>query len=439
LPSIVTDLEVQYLDVELKNELIDSSRIKQQPFIFPEFTNLLTSIVRDNNYNKRYLALKIFNDYFKAECHTPFFKTEAEKNLYNNSFKCFEESGPDPTPAVFCPSPCSTIDLAGNRTLERYPTMLDNLPSTTEPWPRPKPVLKDPSSLLIRNLYFGDVASLFYYREMGLYTMVHKLIQHFDLSGKYLFPSDGLSGLLLNKCAELMRKVEYPFVSSVQLEGLFLRVLGWQSTNVVRKIDSNMIMKNSAFGQLWSLLSTQALHLYGQTTIIDAITQARAVPPSESEINIQSTLAKLKTTMELFNSNNNWYLTLNAYLWLIIGLSLLEQNLDTIGVPPTLRDDPIHYIPYAYDILVGDKNSTFASQTQNRYLLYLPLVLNLRNILIPLEFLDLTDNRMVRIFITQKIPNILAFNDSYKAVYKVNLAAPEYRTEGTLRLPHEAT
>jgi hypothetical protein len=441
LPSIVTDLEVEYLDQELKNDLIDSYLTKPHPFIFPEFTNLLTSIVRDPNYNKDYLGLEIFNDFFNLLCHAPTFKTQAEKNLYDNAFTC--HVGPFDGATLNCPPPCCTISLGGVRTIredrgEYRGTDLPDLPSGTDAWPRPKPAPRLPVDRFLRNMHFGDVASLFYYTEMGLFGIIHKLIQDFDLSGKYLFPSDNLSIMLLNKCAELMRKLDYPYVSSLQLEGLFLRVLGWQSSNVVRKIDSGMIMINSAFGKLLSRLIPQVLYLYSQSTVIDAVTQARAVPPAESEIAIQNTLATFKSTMEIFNSNNNWYLTLNAYLWLIIGLSLLEQNLDTIGVPATLRDNPIHYIPAAYDILVENKTSSFSPRTQNRYLAYLPLATNARKILFDIEFLRIDDNRMVRIFLAKNIPRFLAFNDSFKSVYGLNLAAPEYRTEGALRLPHEA-
>jgi hypothetical protein len=437
LPSLVTDLEVAYLDLELKNEIITSSINKQQSFIFPEFTNLLTSIVRDPVYNTKYLALEIFKDYFKEDCHAPIFKTETEKNLYDRAFTCVIGGNGDST-QVNCPAPCSTITLAGDRTLENYPnTPLVDLPSGTEPWPNPKPVPKPAAELFIRNLYFGDVVSLFYYRELGLFAIINKLIEHYDLSGKYLIPNDGLSGILLQKCSELMRKLEYPFVSSLQLEGLFLRVLGWQSTNVTRKIDSNLIMRNSAFGTLMSTLIPQVLHLYSQTQVIDAITLAKAVPPAESEIAIQSTLATLKTTMENFNSNTEWYLTLNAYLWLICGLSLLERNLDALGVPTPLRDHPMHYIPFVYDLLVG-KNSSFIPKTQNRYLSYLPLITSLRSILFDLESLNLGDHRMIRLFIAKNTSKFLAFKDSYNSVYGINLGATEYRTQGTLRFPHEA-
>jgi hypothetical protein len=441
LPSIVTDLEVEYLDLELKNDLIDSYLTKPHPFIFPEFTNLLTSIIRDPNYNKDYLGFEIFSDYFSSFCHSPTFKTQAEKNLYDNAFACVA-SPIDPT-VLNCHAPCCAITLQGARTIRvvkgEYPSNpLASLPAGTDPWPRPTPQLKSSTDQFLRNLHFGDLASLFYYTEMGLFTVIHKLVQDFDLSGKHLFPSDNLSSMLLNKCAELMRKLDYPYVSALQLEGLFLRVLGWQTSNVVRKIDSSMIMINSAFGKLLSRLIPQVLYLYSQSTVIDAVTQARAVPPAESEIAIQTTLATFKSTMEIFNSNNNWYLTLNAYLWLVVGLSLLEQNLDTIGVPATLRDNPTHYIPAAYDILVENKSSSFSPRTQNRYLAYLPLAVNARKILFDIEFLRIDDNRMVRIFLAKNIPRVLAFNDAFKSVYGVNLAAPEYRTEGALRLPHEA-
>ena len=114
--------------------------------------------------------------------------------------------------------------------------------------------------------------------------MIIKLIEHFDITGKYLFPNDGLSGILFQKCSEIMRKSEYPFVSSLQLEGLFVRVLGWQSTGIVRKIDSNLITRNVEFSDLLKVLMTQIYHLYAQSQIIDTMTQARVVPPAESEI-----------------------------------------------------------------------------------------------------------------------------------------------------------
>jgi hypothetical protein len=440
LPAAVTDLEISYLDLELKNRLIDESWSDQPSFIFPDSTNLLTSIAKDPSHlnNPAYLSSEIFWNYFDNFCHTPHFKSPDQLLLYEKAFECLHSRINGHTVQT-CTSPCATISLAGNRVIHTppYPTTdLPNFPSTTEPWPGTKPTLST-NPLILQNLYFGDVTSLFFFREMGLFTMIIKLIEHFDITGKYLFPNDGLSGILFQKCSELIRKSEYPFVSSLQLEGLFVRVLGWQSTGIVRKIDSNLITRNVEFSDLLKILMTQIYHLYAQSQIIDTMTQARAVPPAESEIAIQNTLLKLKSTIQYFNSNNNWYLTLNAFIWLICGLSLLEKSLDTIGIPTTLRGHPMYYIPYAYDILVG-KDSSVVPKIQNRYLSYLPLVTTLRHILIQLEKLDLSDNRRVRIFIANNIPRFLAFNDAYKAIYGINLAAPEYRTVGILRLTHEA-
>jgi hypothetical protein len=433
LPSAVTNLEISYLDLELKNSIITNSKIKQPAFIFPDTINLLTSLVRDPAYNQKYLSLEIFRNYFREDCHNPINRLENEGKIYEDSFNCgtdFDGGG------ISCPSPCSTISLGGNRTLEDYRSVpLDPL---TEPWPTPIPSPLPESDRFISNLYFGDVVSLFFYKEMGLFTIISELIKHFDISGKYLFPNEGLTGIIFNKLCELMRKSEFPFVSSLQLESLFVRVLGWQSTNVNRKIDPSMITKNGGFVSDITRLIPQMRSYYSSLQVIDAVTQAQAVPPSETEIAIQPTLNSLKTSMNYFNFNNNWYLTLNAYVWLICGLSILEKSLGALGVPPSLHDSPVNYIPYAYDILITDNNNKSNIKTQNRFLKFKPLVTSLRKTFLELEYLDIIEDRKSRVFIAKNIPRILAFIDAYKSVYEIDLAAPQYRTEGVLKLPHEA-
>jgi hypothetical protein len=459
MPFPVTDAEAEGLNNLLKGDLINKSKIHTAG-VFPECADFLMSIVKlpgDPGFIKgvhdQFLSFNLFNDYFVREPHiAEQLLSEADRAQYSAAFgPCIEfqvpvkksargrtEDKPIDLPKNCC-IPCCCVTLGGVRRVSNYDSSGPQLPAgITSSKPR-TPTTADPLTYFralapfrLEDLFFGDVLTVFYLDYMGIFEIIDAMIKDYFDYGQKPVPIGSLSSIVLETMGRLIKKGLSP--SRIDLEGLYVRMLGWKHPSRPRQLNEAVI--NFGFNTLFHKLIVQMLHLLAQEQVIDAVTAARAVPPIASEVALMDTLALLNETRRAFRFNINRYTTLNCLVWLTAGLAVLEQNRDAYGIPESSTNPP-QYIENAYSVWVRKEPLMTPSHT-NRFLSFASLYESARSILLDLEVLDITNPKNVRVFAFLKAPALKAYSDAFKIVTGIDLGAIEYRTEGTLRVPQQA-
>lgn len=423
-------------DVEndIKKNLIG---LPSYPTIMPECTDFLLSQIDPKNLNDD--VTQLFNEYFTRRPHKIFdgiTNSDSEQTTVYDALNCdspiFIEKEKKTNQRLSsglralkdltefgCCLPCSCITLYGNRRLKQ-------MTDTISPTPPPPPG--------INRLLQPDVIWLFYFERMGVFKILGAILDDFASNGKFPIPSDNVTSLILEM---MTRHFKTGLNSTVQDKAkLYARNLGWkQNTN--SNIDLDKVLANSAFTRLLHRFFVLALAFYADRRLSDAIKgTVTPLPSVATVIAIQDTIDLLKSSMESFLHGRNYYNTLNGIVWVIAAVDLVRRLRDTIGIPASYnRLDQI--IPAAYNILVEKKSINLSDP--NRYKLHFECAQDARDVLIDIagNAFNFSDPNELKIWLNLVESRIEGYRAAYLGLTGIDLAKPEYRNEGTLRIEQQ--
>jgi hypothetical protein len=413
------------------------------PVIMPECADFLLSQI--NPFDLPNEITQLFNEYFVRTPHKIFSVipsqnlSNPEKDLVLKALKCTERDPDiilqkkssnkqaqetsshelDDLTEFGCCLPCSCITLEGNRRLKK----MTGVPS---PPPGPPPGIK--------KLLQPDVIWLFYFERLGLFKILGAILDDFVYYGNHPIPTDDVTALIL----EMMTRHFKTGNSSTSREraSTYRRVLGWQNMQHAN-LDLDKILVNSAFTRLFHRFIVLALAFYADRRLADAIKGTVIQPPSVATIiAIQDTISLLKNSMEAFIYGRNYYHTLNSIVWVIATIDLVRRLKDDIGIPSGfVRLDQI--IPAAYNILIDKKpiNTT----DPNRYKLHFECAQDARDVLIDIagNAFNPDNTSDLKLWLNLIEDRIEGYRAAYLELTGIDLAKPEFRTEGTLKVEQQ--
>jgi hypothetical protein len=140
--------------------------------------------------------------------------------------------------------------------------------------------------------------------------------------------------------------------------------------------------------------------------------------------------------MEAFVYGRNYYHTLNGIVWVIATIDLVRRLKDDIGIPSGfVRLDQI--IPAAYNILIEKKpiNTT----DPNRYKLHFECAQDARDVLIDIagNAFNPDNTSDLKLWLNLIEDRIEGYRAAYLELTGIDLAKPEFRTEGTLKVEQQ--
>lgn len=276
-------------------------------------------------------------------------------------------------------------------------------------------------------VFIGDLVWLFYFERMGVFKMLGAVLDDFVTKGKYPFPNDDLNAIILEA---MVRQTKTGLSSTVRdRDASYRRSLGWTS-DVGRKLGSSA-KSNTGFNNHFHKFLNLALTWYNDRRLAQAIQSTNTMRKSVATlIAISKTLKDLKHAFDEFKYGRNYTHTLSGIVWTVSGLTLIRDLRSTLGIAPSLTQ-PADYIPAAYDVLV--KGVATGTTDQSHYSQHIECATNGRDILIDLEFLDVTktkdgpnpgEREDLTVWLDVVEDKIERYRTAYQGLTGVDLGAP---------------
>jgi len=276
-------------------------------------------------------------------------------------------------------------------------------------------------------IFAGDIVWLFFLERMGIFKMLGAILDDFVTRGKYPFPNDDLNALILEA---MVRQTKSGLSSTVRdRDAGYRRSLGWTS-DVGRKLALPSRL-NTGFNLHFHKFLNLALTWYNDRRLAQAIQSANNIRKSVATLTaISETLKDLRATFDEFRHGRNYSHTLSGIVWSVSGLTMIRDLRILLGITnPSL--DPSQYIPAAYDLLI--KNVPAGATDQSHYTQHIACASNGRDILIDLEFLDVTnvndgptdtDRGDLTVWLDLVESKIERYRTAYQGLTGVDLGAP---------------
>ncbi|HET7642441.1 MAG TPA: hypothetical protein VFK40_02945 [Nitrososphaeraceae archaeon] len=424
MSAIPTEIELKTLNQKLKKGLTDLANNLKINIAMPRCADLYLSIIDNSSINEpdpNEIAA-LFEEYFIRQKHFIFqFKQNQQGYLDENierGFRCTGTppgiEGSDNHDSSDCCLPCSCVTLSGNRRmLERPP--LD-------------PIFK------ISRLFFADLIWLFFMERMGTFNILGALLDDFATNGKYPFDIYDVSSIILNTWVE---HAMMGICSRIRdRESAYIRCLGWKQPSLPRKTDPNKIITNIEMNKLIINFISLVLEWFRVRQVQEAIQgiASSTAPSGASLVAISESIRLIKIASKSFDYGRNMVITLNGIVEVIATLAILHRVRDKIGVPQsfTKLED---IIPVAIEKLGLSKN--VGKSQVNTYHAHHEAAQDLRDILLDLEVLNFTDFNELRVWLYLTETKFEGFRKAYYDLTNIDLAKPEYRLEGTLRIEQQ--
>lgn len=301
-----------------------------------------------------------FREYFAFAGTSPASYGELDKP------RCDQFPGPWPLPAT-------CVQLRGSRgTVKSVAGHVTGAAPTATP-------------VVLRRLFVGDVAWLFYFEQMGIFQIVKAMLDDFEHSGKTPFARDDATAVIL----EAMVRERRCFLGSrpIDRDTVYRGQLGWTTKT------KSIATVNGAVADHLDRLVVLVMGYYRERRLPDAIRALAStggggggsLPITATLVEIKESIRVLRSAMATFTYGRAHTNTLSGIVWVIASLGLIHDLRAVVGVPSTYGALE-QYLPAAYDLLVGKEAVT--PTRKNRFLLYRSLAEHARAILMDIEVLD---------------------------------------------------
>ena len=421
MSSIPTDQELKDLNKKLKEGLTTQWPEAKIPNIaMPRCADLYLSIIDNSNTTEPdpdEIAV-LFEEYFTRVKHVIFKSKQVKKQTVyvdeniERGFKCtFGGENFDTHDSMECCLPCSCFTLSGNR------RMLEKQPLS--------------ATYKIRRLFLGDLAWLFFMERMGTFNILGALLDDFTMNGRYPFDVYDVSSIIMNTWVE---HTMMGLTSRLRdRESSLIRCLAWKQAHTPRKTDPNKIIPNLELNRLIHNFVSLVLEWFRVGQIQENIRDIAggSTPSGASLVAISESVRLIKVAMKTFDYGRNTVNTLNGIVEVIATLALLRRVRDKIGVPQSF-DKLEDIVPAAIDKLGLSRN--VGRSGVNTYHAHHEAAQDLRDILLDLEVLDFTDLKALRIWLYLTENKFEGFRKAYYDLTNIDLAKPEFRTEGPYRI-----
>jgi hypothetical protein len=401
-----------------------NNKVDEYPEIMPECADFFLSQISTNPYDEVNI---LFKEFFTRGYHDPLLgltDSNEEKKKILDAILCRSKSTGSSDPIIYsvakeggrlgCCLPCSCLTLKGDRRIKKIQN------------PPPKSIIR---------LLQPDLVWLFFVERMGTFKMLGALLDDYATNGRYPIRSDRFVTHILEM---MIRHVKMGNSSSIRdRASTYARCLGWGVPNQTFKVDTSKVLNNSAFNTLFHEVMVHSLAYFQQKRLAEAIQTAVVTPPSlATVIAIRDTISLLQDAMDAFLYGRNYYNTLNGIVWAIATVEVVRRLRDTIGIPIGFdRLDQI--IPAAYNILVEKKSINLTEP--NRFKLHMQCANDARDILIDIagNAIDFTNEADLKTWLNVIEPRVEGYRAAYLDLTGIDLAKPEFRSKGILRVEQQ--
>lgn len=288
------------------------------------------------------------------------------------------------------------------------------------------------SNNLIKRLFLGDLAWLFYMERMGVFQVLGRIIDEYAYNGAIPISNgvvhlgDLTDDVLVVQLEQITEEMETGRSSKVRdRDSSYRRCLGWTS-EPGKKLELKSVV-NSGFNLQFHKFVHGAIQFFETKKLDVAI---RTISAQNGGYTSPATLVSLRDDANLLRQNGvsfhygrNYYNTLNGIVWAVAALSLVRDLRSTIGIPPEYKN--LHqFFSAAYDILILKRPIT--QSDSNRFEAHMECATNARAILLDVEVVNIDDvsqNGDFEAWLMSSQARFYGYSTAYRTLTGVDLGA----------------